>query len=193
MRDRLSNLDTHKSMGPNGMHTRVLRELVDVIQSLSAIFERSWRTGEVPEDWSKANVTPTFNKGKEEDPGNCRLVSFTSILGKKMEQLILDVILRQVEEEKVIKSSQHGFMKENSCLTNLIACYDAMTGWVEEGRAVDVVYIYFSTAFDTVSHNILLGKLRKCGLDGLTVRWMENGKKAVLPSSKTWRAGQRGT
>ena len=78
-------------------------------------------------------------------------------------------------------------------MTNLIAFYNGMTGWVDEGRAVDVVYLDFSKTFDTVSHNILLGKLRKCGLDGLTVRWMENGKKAVLPSSKTWRAGQRGT
>ncbi|GAB0182178.1 mitochondrial enolase superfamily member 1 [Grus japonensis] len=29
-------------------------------------------------------------------------------------------------------------------------------------------------AFDTVSHNILIGKLRKCGLDEWTVRWVEN-------------------
>jgi len=41
--------------------------------------------------------------------------------------------------------------------------YDGMTSWVDEGRAVDVVYLYFSKAFDTVSHNILKGKLRKCG------------------------------
>jgi len=50
-RDRLSNLDTHKSMGPDGMHPRVLRELSDVIaEPLSIISERSWRTGEVSED-----------------------------------------------------------------------------------------------------------------------------------------------
>jgi len=39
---------------------------------------------------------------------------------------------------------------------------------------VDVVYLDFSKAFDTVSHNILLGKLRKCGLDEWSVRWIEN-------------------
>jgi len=100
----------------------VLRELADVIaEPLSIIFERSWRTGEVPEDWGKANVIPVLKKGKKEDPGNYRLVNLTSILGKVMEQLILEVTIKQVEEKKVTRSSQHGFTKGKSCLTNLIA------------------------------------------------------------------------
>jgi len=166
VRDRLSDLNAHKSMGPEGMHPRVLRELADVIaEPLSIISERSLRTGEVSEDWRKASVTPGCKKGKKEDPGNYRLVSLTSIPGKVMEQLILEVIIKQVKEKKVIRSSQDGFTKGKSCLTNLIAFYDGMTGWVDEGRAVDVVYPNFSKAFDTVSHDILLGKLRKCGLD----------------------------
>jgi len=70
-------------MGPDGMQPRVLRELGDVItELLSIIFERSWWTGEVPEDWRKANVTPIIKTGKKEDPGNYTLVSLTSIPGK---------------------------------------------------------------------------------------------------------------
>jgi len=90
-----------------------------------------------------------------------------------MEQLILEVIIRQVEE-KVIRSSQHGFTKGKSSLTNLIAFYNGVTDWVDEGRAVDVVYLDFSKAFDTVSHNILPGKFRKCGLDEWSVRWISH-------------------
>jgi len=90
----------------------VLRELADVIaEPLSIVFERSWRKGEVLEDWRKANVTPVFKEGKKEDPGNYKPVSLTSIPGKMMEQLILEVIIKQVEEKKVIRSSQHGFTK----------------------------------------------------------------------------------
>uniref|UniRef100_A0A8B9PGQ4 Reverse transcriptase domain-containing protein n=1 Tax=Apteryx owenii TaxID=8824 RepID=A0A8B9PGQ4_APTOW len=194
VRDHLSKPDTHKSMGPDGMHPRVLRELADVIaKPLSIIFERSWRTGEVPEDWKKANVTPVFQKGKKEDPGNYRPVSLTCISGKVMEQLILEAISKHVEDKKVIRSSQHGFTKGKSCLTNLIAFYDGMTGWVDEGRAVDVVSLDFSKAFDTVSHNILMDKLRKCGLDEWTVRWIENwlngrAQRVVISGAESsWR------
>ncbi|KAK4827287.1 hypothetical protein QYF61_016433 [Mycteria americana] len=42
---------------------------------------------------------------------------------------------------------------------------------VGEGKAVDVVYLGFSKAFDTVSHSILLEKLAAHGLDGCTLRW----------------------
>ncbi|GAB0202805.1 mitochondrial enolase superfamily member 1 [Grus japonensis] len=176
VRDHLGKLDTHKSMGPDGMHPQVLRELADVIaKPLSIIFERSWRTGGVLENWTKVSVTPVFRNCKKEDPGNYRPVSLTSIPGKVMEQLILGVINKHVEEKEVIGSSQHGFTKGKSCLTNLIALYGGMTGLVDEERAVD--FVYLNKAFDTVSHNILKGKLRKCGLDEWTVRWVENWLK----------------
>jgi len=98
-----------------------------------------------------------------------------------------------MEEKKVIRSNQHGFTKGKSCLTNLIAFYDGMTVWVDEGRTVDVVYLNFSKAFDTVSDNILLGKLRKCGLDEWSVKWIENWLKGrtqrvvVSGAESSWR------
>ncbi|GAB0190121.1 mitochondrial enolase superfamily member 1 [Grus japonensis] len=124
VREHLGKVDIHKSIDPNGLDAEVLWKLADVI------FERSWSTGAVPEDWRKANVTLAFKKGKKEDPGNYSPVSLTSISGKVMEQLILRVISKHVEEKKVIRSGQHGFTKGKSCLTNLIAISDGLTGWV---------------------------------------------------------------
>ncbi|GAB0207516.1 hypothetical protein GRJ2_003217300 [Grus japonensis] len=67
----LHHLDTHKSMGPDGIHLRVLRELAEELaKPLSIIYQQSWLTGEVPDDWRLANVMPIYKKGRKEDPGN---------------------------------------------------------------------------------------------------------------------------
>ncbi|KAK4809857.1 hypothetical protein QYF61_021317 [Mycteria americana] len=170
--DLLHHLDTHKSMGPDEIHLRVLKELADVLtKPLSILYQQSWLTGEVPADWRLANVTPIFKKGQKEDPGNYRPVSLTSVPGKLMEQIILSAITRHVEDNQGIKPSQHGFRQGRSCLTNLISFYDKVTHLMDEGKAVDVVYLDFSKAFDMGSHSILLEKLAAHGLDGCTLRW----------------------
>ena len=78
-------------------------------------------------------------------------------------------------------------------MTNLVAFYDVITSWVDGGRAVDLVYLDFSKAFDTVSHNILVMKLRKCGIDEWTVRWTDSwltgrAQRVVVSSTESgWR------
>ncbi|KFV50858.1 hypothetical protein N328_12513, partial [Gavia stellata] len=101
--DLLHHLDTHKSMGPDGIHPRALRELAEVLtEPLSNIYQQSWLTGKVPADWRLANVTPIYKKGWKEDPGNYRPVSLTSVPGKVMEQIILSAITRHVQDNQVI-------------------------------------------------------------------------------------------
>ena len=82
----LGGISVHKSMDPDEMHPRVLRDLAEVTtERLSIIFDRSWRTGEVSEDWRIVNITPVFKKCKKEDPRNYRPVSLSFFPGKMME------------------------------------------------------------------------------------------------------------
>ncbi|KFQ39694.1 hypothetical protein N332_05734, partial [Mesitornis unicolor] len=96
-------LDVHKSLGPDGIHPRVLGKLAEVLaKPLSIIYQQSWLTGKVPVGWRLANVMPIYKKGQKEDPGNNRPVSLTSVPGKVMEQIILSAITRHMQDNQAI-------------------------------------------------------------------------------------------
>jgi len=165
-------------MGLDGIHPRGLRELAEELaRPLSIIYQQSWLTEEVPDDWRIVSVTPIYEKGQKEDPKNYRPLSLTSVPGNIMERFILSVFTGHVKDNQGIRASQHGFMKGRSCLTNLISFYEQVTRLVDEGKAMGVVYLDFSKAFDTVPHSILLEKLDARGLDGCTLRWIKNWLK----------------
>ncbi|KAJ7403268.1 RNA-directed DNA polymerase from mobile element jockey-like protein [Pitangus sulphuratus] len=128
-----------KSLDLDGIHLRVLRELVEVLtEPLANIYQQSWLTGEAPADWRSANVVHINKKGWKEDLGNYRLFRLALVPGKVMEQIILSAIMWQVQDNQGTRPSQYGFVKGRFCLTNLISLYDKVTSSVGEGKAVDV-------------------------------------------------------
>ena len=120
MLQKLKKLDPTKAPGVDDISSRVLVELAaEIAEPLAAIFQNSLETGEVLRSWKVADI-PIFKKGMKSVPGNYRLVSLTSHIGKLMEKFIKEEITSHLDRYDLLNDTQHGFMRGRSCLTNLL-------------------------------------------------------------------------
>lgn len=125
-----------------------------------------------------------------EDPGNYRPVSLTSVSGKVMEQITRSEITGRVLDNQGTGPSQRGFLKDRSCLTDPISFYDQVTRLVDEAKAVDVVYLDFSEAFDSASHGILPEKMAAHGLGRCTLPGQNLAGRPGPESGAEWSSIQ---
>lgn len=175
VKDKLESLNIYKASGPDGIHPHVLQKTANAMSiPLAHIFQQSLDTGEVPEDWRSANITPIHKKGDRAEPSNYRPVSLTSQVCKVMETFIRDKIVDHLAENKLLSEAQHGFRRGRSCLTNLLESLEAWTEIIDEGNCIDVAYLDFRKAFDLVSHELLIYKMSKYGIDGKILEWVRN-------------------
>ena len=175
IKSKLSKLNPLKSPGPDEIHGRILKECyIELAEPLSIIFKSSVESGEIPEDLRKANVTPIFKKGDKKLAKNYRPISLTSICGKILESIIRDKLMVFLDTNSLLIDTQHGFRNHRSCLTNLLDFFDKLTEETDKGHPVDIVYLDFSKAFDTVPHERLLLKLEAHGIENTVLKWIIN-------------------
>src|SRR6266568_4819827 len=146
----------------------------DAAYLLNNYFTSSLEFGVVPADWKDAGITPLFKKGKKSDPQNYRPISLTSLVCKVLESLIKDSILSHLNKFSLIRSSQHGFTKNRSCLTNLLEFMEEVTSTLDSRKPVDIIYLDFAKAFDKVPYQRLLKKLYAHGIGGKTLLWIQS-------------------
>ena len=72
----------------------------------------------------------------------------------------------------LISKQQHAFIKKHSTVTNLLECTHDWAVSLHGGVDVDVVYVDFSRAFDSVVHYELIYKLTKYGISGSLLQWI---------------------
>jgi ribonuclease P/MRP protein subunit RPP40 len=89
-----------------------------------------------------------------------------------MESIIRDAMTQHLQTNKLIKDSQHGFLKDRSCATNLLEFLEKATTVVDSGKGFDVIYLDFAKAFDKVPVERLLNKCRAHGIRGRVLHWI---------------------
>ena len=171
---KIKKIKDNKSPGVDGIPSKLLKEIVEQISKpLAKLFNLSLEEGIVPSEWREANITPLFNKGSRKKSENYRPVSLTSVVCKLLKTLIRDHMVEFLVKHKLIITSQHGFLKARSCITNILCFLEEITKWVDDGSPVDVVYLDFQKAFNKVPHQRLLLKLKAHGIGNDVINWIE--------------------
>ena len=173
----ITKLDANKSMLPDGVHGKVLKECKEqLMDPILDIIKSSIESGQVPREWKRANIVPIYKNGCKMEPLNYRPVSLTSILCKICEEVIKERWVAHLEEENVFHEGQFGFRKGKSCVSNLLCFYSRVIDIIQEREGwADCVYLDLKKAFDKVPHNRLMWKVRRFGgVSGKLAEWMEN-------------------
>lgn len=170
----LKKLPNKHSKGDDGIPPILLKHCAaSLAKPLCLLFQKSFDSGGLPEDWAKATVVPIFKrKGSSSSPKNYRPVSLTSTCCKTFETLLKNRLLTFLHENHLISKAQHGFLSQKSTLTNSLTCLNQWFQASDRNQVVHSVLLDFAKAFDTVSHPKLLHKLRSYGIQGNFLRWL---------------------
>jgi len=142
---------------------------------LSVIFNISIQKGELPDLWKCAAITPVFKKkGSPSDFTNYRPISLTCIACKLLESGIKDCLLHHLLQHNIINSHQHGFLSRKSTTTQLLECTLDWNIALNAHCPMDVVYLDYAKAFDSVVHNKLIAKLDRYGINVVLLQWIAN-------------------
>ena len=161
-------------MGPDSLHPHLLKEVAcEISLPLSIIFNKSLISGSIPDDWRLANITAIFKKGDRNNPENYRPISLTCILCKVLESIIKDHIMIYLERNDMLSQCQHGFRYQRSCVTQLLEVMEDFTNYIDNKNTIDVIYLDFKKAFDSVPHRRLFVKLEAYGITGRILGWIK--------------------
>ena len=165
-------LDSSSAAGADNVHPHFLKSCAQSVSlPLVLIFQRSLSEGALPVEWRIAKVVPIFKKGQKSEPLNYRPVSLTSTCCKVLERILSNHIKEYLQDNGILNARQFGFRSGMCAEDQLLLTYADVVAELDEGWAVDMVFLDFSKAFDVVSHGVILRKIEELGFCDQVVGW----------------------
>ena len=159
--------------GPDGLSAFFLKKYIGVLKRpLHYMWRTSLDTGKMPDGINQSVITPIFKEGTRSAPKDYRPVALTNHTTKIFERVLRKAMIEHLESNNLLNESQHGFRNLRSTITQVMRFYDSILNLLEEGHAVDAIYLDFAKAFDKVDHKILLLKLKSVNITGKIWNWI---------------------
>uniref|UniRef100_A0A1B6MSN0 Reverse transcriptase domain-containing protein n=1 Tax=Graphocephala atropunctata TaxID=36148 RepID=A0A1B6MSN0_9HEMI len=171
----IRNLKNGKAPGLDNITTFLLKYILDsIVDILTYLFNYSFQEGEFPQCLKTAVVIPLFKKGDVKCMSNYRPISLLSVFSKVLETIVKKRLVNFLKLNNYLSKNQFGFTEKLSTEDALIEFLEHVYKGVNEKMACGAIYLDITKAFDTVDHDILLGKMWLAGFRGLPFDWFES-------------------
>ena len=169
----LSTLDPTKAFGCDNVHPRILKYCaLALVEPISHLFRLSLQNSCIPEEWKLHKICPIPKAGDLTSVSNYRPITLLPIISKVLERIIYYQIIKFIRP--LLSHHQFGFLKNRSCLKQLLTSFSEIFNCIDHGQKVDAVYFDFKKAFDSIPHQELLFKLWITGLTGPLWFWLKS-------------------
>ena len=164
------------SPGSDLVHNKHLQHLPMPYQRwLLAIFNESFRSGDVPAAWKTALLLPLPKPGKPPTSvSSYRPISLLSCVGKLLERLVANRLTFVLERNGALRPSQGGFRQKLSAVDQCARLEQSIRRALASRGVVVALFCDLSSAFDLVWHTGLLYKLSRCGVEGALLAWIRS-------------------
>jgi hypothetical protein len=163
------------SCDAQGVSTKMIKFIGEVIAiPLSHIFNISLSTGVFPSKLKQCRVTPIFKAGSHLECDNYRPISLLSSISKVLEKIVAEKLIAHLTTNDLIYVHQYGFLPNRSTEHCLLQILTYVAQALNDGDYCIGVFLDLKKAFDVCSHEILLKKLEKMGVRGISLNWFKN-------------------
>ena len=173
----LISIDPNKAMGTDNINPKILKYCANLLcDPIHHLFQACFTNSYIPTDWHTHCVTPIFKSGDRSNISNYCPISLLCVISKVFEKIIFNVTIEFLSNR--FTPHQFGFLPDRSNLQQLLLYINDLLDSKNNNNVVDVLYLDFRKAFDSVSHSKLLLKLQSYGIFGALLQWY----KAYLTS-----------
>ena len=182
-------IENKSSSGHDGISNILLKYVkLEISKPLTPIINQMITTRIFPDSLKIAKIIPIYKKGEPTDLSNYKPISLLTTISKIFERVIYTQLQEYLNRNNLLAEQQYGFHPNHSTEYAAVKLVDYISNKMDDHKIPGTIFIDLSKAFDALSYDILLYKLKFYEISGVEYKllssYLSNRKQYVMFNNK---------